>query len=324
MRPSKTAQFAAAHRAYHFIHDRPAIFEDTAAIWLLGPPLSTILRVAPLRCLFWRPLVAKIRPISAFIAVRSRYVEDMLEHFMREDCRQYVILGAGLDSWALRHEAPGITVFEVDHPATQQWKESRIRSRLGALPSHLVLVPVDFERESTADVLPSHGFDSRSKTFLSWLGTIYYLTRGTVEKTIASLAGICAPGSRIVFDYFLPKSTMSPSDLTLFNVIDAGGTRRGEPLQTLVNAEDVEEILRSAGFRVVDDLSASEIRDRYLAQRSDGLDIPDFVRLCCAERQGGISGTAHLTSEDSVENEQTVLISGGISRMKKQGGRYDG
>ena len=143
MRPSKTAQFAAAHRACHFIRDRPAIFEDTAAIWLLAPPLSTILRVAPLRCLFWRPLVAKIRPISAFIAVRSRYVEDMLEHFMREDCRQYVILGAGLDSWALRHEVPGITVFEVDHPTTQQWKESRIRSRLGALPSHLVLVPVD-------------------------------------------------------------------------------------------------------------------------------------------------------------------------------------
>jgi len=286
VKPSETAQFAAAHRAYHFMHDRPAILEDTAAIWMLSPPLSTILRVAPLRWLFWRPLLAKVRPISAFIVVRSRYVEDTLEHFIRDGCRQYVILGAGLDSWALRHDEPGVTVFELDHPATQQWKEARIRSRLGALPSHLVLIPVDFERESIADVLASHGFDPRSNAFVSWLGTICYLTRGAIEGTFASLARVCAPGSRIAFDYFKPKSTMSPADLQLFKVLDEGGTRRGEPMQTLLDAEDMAEILLSAGFRVVEDLSASKIRRRYLAQRSDGLDIPGFVRLCCADSQG--------------------------------------
>ena len=286
MKPSPTAQFAAAHRAYHFMHNRPAILEDTAAIWLLGPPLSTILRVAPLRWLFWRPLIAKVRPISAFIVVRSRYTEEALQGFIRAGCRQYVILGAGLDSWALRHDEPGVTVFELDHPATQQWKETRIRSRLGALPSHLVLIPVDFERESIADVLPSHGFDPRSNAFVSWLGTICYLTRGAIEETFASLARVCTPGSRIAFDYFQPKSTMSSADLTLFEVLDEGGTRRGEPMQTLLDAEDMAEILLSAGFRVVEDLSTTEIRRRYLAQRSDGLDIPGFVRLCCAERQG--------------------------------------
>lgn len=286
MKPSQTAQFAAAHRAYHLLHDRPAILEDNAAGWLLGPPLSAILRVAPLRWLFWRPLLAKVRPISVFVVVRSRYTEDTLEHSIRDGCRQYVILGAGLDSWALRHNEPGVTVFELDHPATQQWKEARIRSRLGALPSHLVLIPVDFERESIADVLPSRGFDPRASAFVSWLGTICYLTRGAIEEAFTSLASVCAPGSRIAFDYFQPKSTMSPADLQLFDVLDEGGTRRGEPMQTLLDAEEMAEILLSAGFRVVEDLSASEIRRRYLAQRRDGLDIPGFVRLCCAERQG--------------------------------------
>jgi len=286
MKPSETAQFAAAHRAYDFMFDRPPILEDAAAIWLLDPPLSTVLRVGPLRWLFWRPLLAKVRPISAFIAVRSRYAEDTLEHLLGEGCRQYVILGAGLDSWALRHGDVGVTVFELDHPATQQSKEARIRSRLGELPPHLALIPIDFERESIADVLPRHGFDARSKAFVSWLGTICYLTRGAIEETFASLARVCAPGSRIAFDYFQPKSAMSPADLQLFEVLNEGGARRGEPMQSLLDAEDMAEILLSRGFSVVEDLSASDIRRRYLAQRSDGLDIPGFVRLCCAERQG--------------------------------------
>jgi len=286
MRSSATAQFAAAHRAYHLMHDPAPILEDNAAGWLLGPPLSAILRLAPLRWLFWRPLLAKVRPISVFVVVRSRYTEDALESSIRDGCRQYVILGAGLDSWALRRSEPGVTVFELDHPATQQWKDARIRSRMGALPSHLVLIPVDFERESIADVLPSHGFDPRASAFVSWLGTICYLTHGAIEEAFTALARVCAPGSRIAFDYFQPKSTMSPSDLQLFEVLDEGGTRRGEPMQTLLEAGEMAEILLSAGFRVVEDLSASDIRQRYLAHRTDGLDIPGFARLCCAERQG--------------------------------------
>jgi methyltransferase (TIGR00027 family) len=285
VKPSETAQFAAAHRAYHFMHDRPAILEDAPAIWLLAPPLSSILRVAPLRWLFWRPLLAKVRPMSAFIVVRSRYAEDALEDSIRDRCPQYVILGAGLDSWALRHDQPGVTVFELDHPATQEWKEARIRSRLGGLPSHLVLIPIDLERQSVADVLPSSGFDPLSKVFVSWLGTICYLTRGAIGGTFASLATVCAPGSRIAFDYFQPKSTMSPEDLELFEVLDEGGARRGEPMHTLLEEEQMAEILLSAHFRVVEDLSATEIRQRYLPQRSDSFDIPGFVRLCCAEKQ---------------------------------------
>lgn len=284
MEPSQTAQLAAAHRAYHLMHDRPTILEDSAAIWLLGPPLNVILRLAPLRQLLWNRLLAKVRPISAFVVVRSRYIEDCLERSIAEGCRQYVILGAGLDSWALRHPRSGVRVFELDHPATQQWKEARIRARLGTLPSHLTLIPIDFEREAIADALSSRPYDRDSRAFVSWLGTIYYLTRGAIEATLASLAMACAAGSRVVFDYFQPKSTMSPADLQLFEELDRGGTRRGEPMQTLLDLAEMAGMLRSAGFRVVEDLPASEIRYRYLRDRSDGLDIPGFARLCCAER----------------------------------------
>ena len=97
------------------------------------------------------------------------------------------------------------------------------------------------------------------------------------------MAKVCAPDSRIVFDYFEPKSTMPDEDLHLYEDIDQGGTRRGEPLQTLMTLDEITKLLQSAGFRIVEDLSASEIRKRYLSNRSDGLDIPGFVRLCCAK-----------------------------------------
>ena len=285
--PSQTAQFAAAHRAYHLMHDHPAILEDDAAGWLLGPPLSAILHTAPLRWLFWRPLIAKVRPISAFVVIRSRYAEDCLAQAIGSGCRQYVILGAGLDSWALRHAEPGVTVFELDHPATQQWKAARIQARLGAAPAHLVLIPIDFERETIADALAAatlgRPYDRAAPALVSWLGTICYLSRAAIANTFASLAAVCAPGSRVVFDYFQPKATMAPADLQLFETLDAGGVRRGEPMQTLLDAGEMAEVLVTAGWRVVEDLSASDIRRCYLAGRTDGLDIPGFARLCCAE-----------------------------------------
>ena len=180
MKPSQTAQFAAAHRAYHLTHARPPILEDTAAGWLLGPPLSTVLRFAPLRWLFWRPLIEEggshQRLHRGPQPVRGRRLASRPSVTA---AARWSSLGAGLDSWALRHSEPGVTVFELDQPATQEWKLARIRSRLGRLPADLVPVPIDLERESVADVLPAHGFDRRGLAFVSWLGTIPYLTRSS-------------------------------------------------------------------------------------------------------------------------------------------------
>jgi methyltransferase (TIGR00027 family) len=156
---------------------QPAILEDSAAIWLLDLPLRVILRIAMLRKLFWERLLARVRPISAFIEVRSRYVEDCLERAIGDGCRQYVILGSGLDSWALRHDLPEVRVFELDQPAAQDWKAARIKDRLGALPANLELIPIDFERQSIREFLDGSNYDRNSPAFVSWLGTLYYLSQ---------------------------------------------------------------------------------------------------------------------------------------------------
>ena len=253
--------------------------------------------------------MAKVGAISTFVVIRSRYAEDALANHVHNGCRQYVVLGAGLDSWALRHEETDVRVFEVDRRATQEWKEARIRSRLGALPPHLVLVPADLEHESAAEVLPGSGFDGRARAFVSWLGAICYLTPRAIEEVLTSLAGLCAPGSRIAFDYFEPEATMSASDRELFELLDRGGTRRGEPIRTLLGVGDLAEIVRSAGLAVVEDLSASEIRARYLAERSDGLDVPGFGRLCC------------LVSP--VQHQVAILASMGRRKSRTQSGRRE-
>lgn len=262
----------------------PPILDDTEALWLLDQPLRSVLRLTPLRWLFWRPLVRRVGPISAFIAIRSRYAEDELEEFIVAGGQQYVILGAGLDSWALRNTKRTVTVYELDHPDTQATKANRILAELGALPAHLVFVPIDFETDSIDVLLGDHGYEQSARALVSWLGTICYLTRAAIGATLNSLRELCKPGSRLVFDYFQPRSMMSPEDLQLFELLDEGGSRRGEPMKSLVEPQEIADLLHSTGFRVVEDLSAAQIRERYLAGRSARLGVPGFARLCCAER----------------------------------------
>ena len=225
---------------------------------------------------------------------RVGLVEDALDHFdpgrTAPASNDIVLVGhsmGGLISRLMVSRADGELWewFQAGRDLSPQ-QERRIRDRLGAAPAHLVLIPIDFEREAIADVLaaaPGRQYDREAPALVSWLGTICYLTHDAIAGTFASLAAACAPGSRVVFDYFEPKERMSPADLQLFETLDAGGARRGEPMQTLLAAEEMAEILAAAGWRVVEDLSAPEIRRRYLAQRTDGLDIPGFARLCCAE-----------------------------------------
>ncbi len=281
---SKTAQLAAAHRAYHFEHHQPPVLEDCLAATLLQPPFKTVLANRVLRWLFWRPLFNKVQPISTFVVVRSRITEDFLEAAIRAGTRQYVILGAGLDSWALRNQTSDAITYELDHPDTQAAKQASIASADLVVPDNLNFVPIDFEADTISDVLANGSFDSASNTFVSWLGTICYLSDEAISQTFESLARVCAPGSQIVFDYFLPKSMMEPDDAEFFDMLNEGGTKRGEPMISFHSPEDIRQILESVGFSVVQDLDAAEITQRYLGNRADGLSVPGFVQVCCAEK----------------------------------------
>src|SRR5580693_8554933 len=144
--PSKTALSVALRRAAHQIYDSPIVFNDPIAVAILGSTYAEQLRRTPLRP--DRPFSIALR---AFIVARSRYAEDNLRHAVENGVRQYVLLGAGLDTFAHRNPYPQLRVFEVDHPATQQWKRDLLAAGNFSAPANLIYAPVDFERESLAE-----------------------------------------------------------------------------------------------------------------------------------------------------------------------------
>jgi methyltransferase (TIGR00027 family) len=147
-RPSETAQGAAIHRAAHQLLDVPKILDDPFALRIIGADAEASLRANP-----WR--FQKSRFLRAFIVLRSRYAEDGVASAVQRGIRQYVILGAGLDTFGYRNPYPGsrLRVFEVDHPATQSWKRLRLREAGMMIPDSLIFTPVDFEQQTLADGL---------------------------------------------------------------------------------------------------------------------------------------------------------------------------
>jgi methyltransferase (TIGR00027 family) len=262
-RPSATADGAALLRVAHQVLDVPPIFEDTLAARLIAPDADAALRTNP--AAFQTPA---LRALRAGVAIRSRYAEDRLAEAVRRGARQYVILGAGLDSFAYRSRFPpsALHVFEVDHPSTQARKRERLRASDVALPVALTFVPVDFEHQTIADALARHGFDPRTPTFVSWLGVTIYLQRDAVLRTLAWAASLAA-GSEIVFTYSAPRERPPAAWSAL--AARAGGL--GEPWITFFEPDALARELRQLGFAEVVDFGPDEAFARYCRERSDGL-----------------------------------------------------
>ena len=203
---SRTSDSAAALRAVHLIrHGEPNIFEDPYAMRLTSRRWQRIIGRGFLYWLFFKNdfFYGWIHPVIGEVVARARYAEEQLELAIREGVSQYVLLGAGMDSFALRRPdlAESVVLFEVDHPATQQLKKKRL-SQLGIpKPKNLVFVPVDFEQESLTDGLSKSSFSTGVPAFFSWLGTTMYLKKNAVLQTLEGVASCAEKGSRIVFDY---------------------------------------------------------------------------------------------------------------------------
>jgi methyltransferase (TIGR00027 family) len=161
-------------------------------------------------------------------------------------------------------------VFEVDHPATQQWKRARLQELHIPLPSNLTFVPVDFEHQTLADEVRASGHRSELPTFVSWLGVTVYLTEAAVFETLRYVASF-APGSEIVFQYFQPASLLNAKDQQLRAIHTAGVAARGEPFVSFFEPTDLAARVRALGFSQVWDLSPEEANARYFAGRTDGL-----------------------------------------------------
>jgi methyltransferase (TIGR00027 family) len=176
------------------------------------------------------------RCARAGIVVRQRYAEDALDEAVVRGVARYVILGAGLDSFAYRRPdlAAVLRVFEVDHPATQQWKRARLRELHVALPSNLTFIPLDFEQHTLADGLHAGGHRPPLPTFFSWLGVTHYLTEEAVFKTLRYVASLAA-GTEIVFQYFVPEALWYDEDRPMLTLWKTRRNAQGEPVEPVLS-----------------------------------------------------------------------------------------
>ena len=263
-RPSETARGAAAHRALHQTLEDGAIFTDPFAFDILDDETR-----ARLTEMANNP---SHRPIRLFIAARSRFSEDTLATAVARGVRQVVILGAGLDTFSLRHPdaRQGVRIFEVDYPATQGWKRERLQQAGLAIPASLIFAPVDFEREGLAEGLAAAGFRADQPAYFQWLGVVPYLTHEAIVATLDLIAGI--PGSEVVFDYAEPFENFPPPTRAYLTAIAARAASLGEPWLSLFNAPEMAALLQPRGFSHVRDVSRAELADRYYGDLK-----PDFI-----------------------------------------------
>jgi methyltransferase (TIGR00027 family) len=265
-------------RAAHQIYDaQPLVFEDPFAVSILGDTYADEVRRTPTRP--DRPFSVALR---AFLVARSRYAEDNLARAVERGVTQYVLLGAGLDTFAHRNTYPGLKVFEVDHPATQQWKRELLEAGGIASPEHLTYAPVDFEQQSLPTELAAAGFDSSVPSFFAWLGVVPYLTAEAFRATLAFIAAQ-PTGSGVVMDYSQPRRVLPFFEQLAHDSLASRVALAGEPFQLSFTPEEIATEL--ADFREIEDLGTIELNHRYFAARSDSLRLMGSAgRLLCAWR----------------------------------------
>jgi methyltransferase (TIGR00027 family) len=268
-RPSRTALRVAIHRAAHQMFDQPRVLDDPIAIGIIGPEAAAQLDARDSR---HREQAA--RNLRAFMAARSRYAEDELAAAIGRGATQYVILGAGLDTFAYRNPYgdKALRVFEVDYPATQEWKRGQLSAAGIPIPASVTYAPVDFERQTLSDGLRLAGFDSLQATFFSWLGVTMYLTETAVISTFRFIAST-PRGGGVVFDYAVDRSSLNSAGQLVLDALSARVAAAGEPFRTFFEPRALAEHLTRMGFSSVEDLTAEDVNSRYFMDRSDGLSV---------------------------------------------------
>ena len=263
--PSRTAMMAALARGLFRLEAAPPwVLDDAFALVLVGP--------------VWQGLREQLYPlfpgpvrneVSAAVCTRSRYAEDRLA---AGAFTQYVVLGAGLDSFAWRRPdlLGSLKVFEVDHPASQAWKLERVRDLALPLSGSQAFVPVDFEAEPVQDALGAAGFDWGQPAMFSWTGVAPYLTAPAIESTLRAIAGAAA-GSEVVFSYLAEESVLDETGREYLRIYTPVAASLGEPVQPGWPVIEIERLIGRCGLRVVDHPARANLQQRYFAGRTDGL-----------------------------------------------------
>jgi methyltransferase (TIGR00027 family) len=267
---SVTAEGVAIQRALHQTLDAaPKILDDPIAPLLLdldsGSSKASIAGIESMT----RPVKS---PFRAVFIMRSRYTEDCLAESLVRGVRQYVILGAGLDTFAYRQPAWGnsLRIYEVDHPATQEWKRERLEGAKVSIPGNLIFAPIDFETTSLREGLSTAGFDSCTPSFFSLLGVSQYLTAEAVESIFGFVRSL-PQGTELVFEFIVPDDLMPADEASVFGAIASFAADRGEPWLTRLRPEELKSRLTALGFSQVYHLSPQAANERYFQGRRDEL-----------------------------------------------------
>lgn len=265
-RPSTTAQGAAIMRALHqTLDDKPKVLLDPIVACLIDPGLYESTRAV----LEQLPFAARAR---AMFVLRSRYAEDCLAESFNSGVRQYVILGAGLDTFAYRQPpwAEGLSIFEVDYPSSQQWKRGCLQAAGISIPGNVRLVGVDFEKISLRDGLSGAGLDFAAPASFSLLGVSQYLSEDALDATLKLVLSMPA-SSEIVFTFVLPDDDLPADEVPVAAMSAASAAAGGEPWLTRFHPARLQAKLTAMGFAKVVHLSPEEADQRYFSSRRDGL-----------------------------------------------------
>jgi methyltransferase (TIGR00027 family) len=264
-RPSRTALRVAIRRAAHQLMDQPCVLNDPIAVPLIGPTYARDLERASHKV---------ARDFRAFMATRSRFVEDQLAEAVASGVGQYVVLGAGLDTFAYRNPFAALHVFEVDFPATQEWKRWMLAEARIAEPANLTFVPLDFEHKALSEGLREAGFAASRPAFFGWLGVVPYLTLEAFRATLRAIAALPAR-TAVSFDFALSAEMLSSLGKIALKALSARVAAAGEPFKLFFTPANLVAELHTAGFSRVELTASKQLNQLYFQNRQDGLKLPE-------------------------------------------------
>lgn len=297
---SVTALITAYGRAYHSINEWPKIFDDFVVKELIEEEYEGISYNLAAGVNFFVPEKAELckdsesalrvviqNQIAPISLSRSSYAENMLKLAIKFGVKQYVILGAGFDTFAFRNKEllNKIDVFELDHPATQEFKLNRIKKAGWEIPKNLHFIPVDFSKDNFIEKIKNSSFDTNKLSFYSWLGVTYYLSCEEILNTLKGIGSISQKGSSIIFDYadqgiFDDKKTTRRVKNMLF-----AARQSGEPMKSCFTCKELVADLEKASFLLYEHLTPMEIEDRHFKGRNDDYHAFENINFALAVKK---------------------------------------
>ncbi len=302
---SMTSLVSAFSRAFHVKEDQPIIFNDFIAkdflspeeyqaisanmangINFFSPKMAEQLKGNDAAILKW---VTQIQ-LSPTPLARAAYAEKVVLNELKLGTQQYVILGAGLDTFAWRYPSlTDVTIFEIDHPATQKFKLERLQQAGYELPSHLKLIAMDFTKELSLEKLLAAGFDPSMKTVFSLLGVTYYLTAIELQQMLHVFFKDLPQGSSIVFDFADEHLFTKPGIFNRVQNMVQMAQASGEPMKFATSLSDLEKLLSKEQLLIYEHLSPQDIQNQYFANRHDDLQAFETIHYIHAVKTNSTS-----------------------------------